>query len=70
MVFVMNDQRFMALEKKAAFQEQLLMQLNEALLGQQKQLAVLEARFNAIKDELNRGDLVKRREEETPPPHF
>ena len=66
----MSDLRFTALEKQTAFQEQLLIQLNAALIGQQKQIAGLEARFNAIKEELNRGDLVKRREDETPPPHY
>jgi SlyX protein len=65
-----TDQRLVDIEKKAAFQEHLLAQLNEALVGQQKQLAVLEARLKAMSEGLDRGDLVKRREDENPPPHY
>ena len=64
------EKRVTALEKKAAFQEQLLAQLNEALVGQQKKLIELEGKFNTIKDQIGQGGLVKRQEDETPPPHY
>lgn len=64
------NERITALEKKAAFQEDLLAKLNEALVGQQKRLTVFEMQFNAMKEQLRRGDLVKRQEDETPPPHY
>ena len=64
------DKRITALEEKAAFQEHLLAQLNQALVSQQKKLMDLEARFNTMKDRLGQGALVKRQEDETPPPHY
>lgn len=64
------DEKIIELEKKAAFQEDLLVKLNDALVSQQKQLTALQARVQALQDFISRGDLVKRQEDETPPPHY
>lgn len=64
------EQRITELEKKAAFQEDLIQQLNMALLDQQKRIDLLEKRLNALKEQSTRGDLVKSQEFEEPPPHY
>ncbi len=64
------EDRITELEKKAAFQEDLIQQLNSVVLAQQRKVEVLEKRINALKDQAGRGDLVKSQEYEEPPPHY
>ncbi len=64
------EDRMTAVEKKAAFQEHLLTQLNDALVNQQKKIMTLEQRVHALKDQLSSRDFVKRQEDEIPPPHY
>ncbi len=64
------DQRLTSIERKISFQDKLLQELNDVIFAQSKRIDLLEARQNALKDQLARGDLVKRQEDETPPPHY
>jgi SlyX protein len=64
------QERITELEKKAAFQEDLIQQLNSVLLEQQRKIELLEKRFNAFKDQPFAGDIVKQQEYEEPPPHY
>ncbi|MBF0122667.1 MAG: SlyX family protein [Candidatus Omnitrophica bacterium] len=64
------EKRIIELEKKAAFQEHLLAQLNEVVLEQQKKIERLEAWVRTAKDRDNVGDFVKPLSEETQPPHY
>jgi len=64
------DQRLTKLERKISFQDKLLQELNDVIFALSKRIDQLEARHNAMKDQLTRGDLVKRQEDETPPPHY
>lgn len=63
-------ERIIELEKKAAFQEDLLDQLNQALVEQQKRIDLLEKRMKALYGQIESGVFIKRPEEESPPPHY
>lgn len=64
--------RLTELETKAAFQEQLLEELNQALIEQQFALdkMQLQLRYLAEKAKENQGSIIASRAEETPPPHY
>jgi len=64
------EKRLIELEKRVAFQERVIAELNEALIEQQKHIKVLEMQLKNFKEEVASGDLVKRQEDETPPPHY
>ncbi len=64
------EKRIIELEKKTAFQDQMLEELNEVIIAQQKQIGEIEKQFAFLKDHLMSGDLVKKQEEENPPPHY
>lgn len=66
----MMENRLMALEKRAAFQERLIQELNGVIIDQGKRLDLLEKRVNVMKDQFSEGHLVRRREDEPPPPHY
>ena len=67
------DKRITELEKKAAFQERLLQELNDALVGQRKEIEALKRQVSALKDQAaGKGaeGLVKDLDEEDLPPHY
>ncbi|MBF0569835.1 MAG: SlyX family protein [Candidatus Omnitrophica bacterium] len=64
------EDRITELEKKAAFQEHLLAQLNEIVREQEKKIALLEKQIKAVKDQARPEDMVRPLSEETPPPHY
>jgi len=64
------EKRIIELEKKAAFQEHTIEELHEVLLMQQKKINELEKYLNQMKEQMTSGDLVKKQEDETPPPHY
>ncbi|MEI6437275.1 MAG: SlyX family protein [Candidatus Omnitrophota bacterium] len=64
------EQRLNELERKVSYQDKLLQELNEVIFALSKRLDQLESRQKAMKDQLASGNLVKRQEDETPPPHY
>ncbi|MBF0330471.1 MAG: SlyX family protein [Candidatus Omnitrophica bacterium] len=66
----MMQQRLTELERKTAYQDKLLQELNEVVFGLSKRLDQLESRQKAMNNQLTSGNLVQRQEDETPPPHY
>ncbi len=64
------EQRIIELEKKVAFQEQMIEELNEVLVDQQKKISGFERQLNVMTEKIGSGDFVKKVEEEDPPPHY
>ncbi len=64
------EKRIIELEKKMAFQEHALEELNEVIVDQQKKMDVLERALKGFKEQVTSGDLVRAREEEERPPHY
>ncbi len=64
------EKRIIELEKKAAFQEETLEQLSEALIQQQKRMDALEKLLKSLHSQVQSGAFIKRSDEETPPPHY
>lgn len=64
------EERIIELEKKVAYQEHMIEELNEALVLQQKNITEIEKKFSYFKDNLNSGDFVKKQEDEDIPPHY
>ena len=65
------DKRFEALEAKASFQEELLQELNDALIAQQNRIDGLERILEQLISTLESmgGDSLDP-EDEPPPPHY
>ena len=64
------QQRLIELERKISYQDKLLQELNEVIFSLSKRLDQLESRQKAMNDQLTSGNLVKRQEDEIPPPHY
>jgi len=64
------DQRLTELERKISYQDKLLHELNEVIFILSKRLDQLESRQKTMNDQLASGNIVKRQEDETPPPHY
>ena len=64
------EQRLIELERKISYQDKLLEELNEVIFALSKRLEQLESRQKTMNDQLANGNLVKRHEDETPPPHY
>ena len=64
------QERLIELERKISYQDKLLQELNEVIFSLSKRLDQLESRQKAMNDLLTSGNLVKRQEDETPPPHY
>lgn len=64
------EDRIVRLEKNAAFQEETLEQLSQALIEQQKRIDHLEKLVNSLRSQVQSGSFIKRPDEETPPPHY
>ena len=64
------QERITELERKVSYQDKLLQELNEVIFAMSKRLGALEARQKVLNDQIASGNLVKRQEDETPPPHY
>ena len=64
------EKRLIEIEKRIAFQDNAIAELSMALIEQQKQIKALQAQLKNFKDQVSAGDLVKKQEDETPPPHY
>jgi len=64
------QQRLTELERKISYQDKLLQELNEVIFALSKRIELLESRQKAMNDQFASGNLVKRQEDETPPPHY
>ena len=64
------NERIVELEKHAAFQEEMIEQLNLALVDQQKRIGELEKQVKLLYGQVQSGGFIKRPDEETPPPHY
>jgi len=64
------QQRLIELERKISYQDKLLQELNEVIFALSKRLDQLESRQKDMNDQLASGNLVKRQEDEIPPPHY
>lgn len=64
------DDRIIELEKKSAFQEDTIESLNQVVIEQQKRLERLEKRLKFVTDQLEGSDIIKKLEDEAPPPHY
>ena len=64
------QQRLIELERKISHQDKLLQELNEIIFAMSKRLDQLESRQKAMNDQIASANVVKRLEDETPPPHY
>lgn len=64
------QERLTELERKISYQDNLLQELNEVVFSLSKRLDQVESRQKALKDQLTSSDLVRRQEDESPPPHY
>jgi len=58
------------LEKKIAFQENLLEELNSVIIAQEKRLSELELKYENLKNSVAAGNIMRKAEDEEPPPHY
>lgn len=67
----MDEQRLIELEIKAAYQEDLLQDLNKIVIQQQHQIAILEKTCQLLYERMNNLHLEKGGEViDQPPPHY
>jgi SlyX protein len=67
----MNEQRLIELEIKAAYQEDLLQELNKIVAQQQRQIALLEETCQLLYERINNLHLENGDEViDQPPPHY
>lgn len=64
------EQRIIDLERKLAYQENTIAELNEVVTHQQARLEELERRVSVLLDKIKSGELVRGIEDEEPPPHY
>lgn len=66
----MNESRFDAIETQAAFQEELLQKLDEALASQQRQILDLKEQLRIMGEQVRSLEAGLPPIEDTPPPHY
>jgi SlyX protein len=66
----MNESRFEEIETRAAFQEDLLQKLDEALSSQQKQILDLKDQLKVLGDQVRSLEAGLPPIEDAPPPHY
>ena len=64
------NKRFEDLEVKVAFQEELIQQLDEALISQQQQISELQAQLKILRSEFRTLESQLPDGPEPPPPHY
>lgn len=66
----MSEARFEILETKVAFQEELIQQLDDAVIAQQKQLSEMHQLLKILRSELTTLETQVPDTQEEPPPHY
>lgn len=67
----MSEDRFEALESKAAFQEDLIQQLDDAVIAQQRQISELQHQLKMLRSEFRSlENQMPADAPEPPPPHY
>lgn len=66
----MSESRFEVLETKLAFQEELIQQLDDALIAQQKQISELQLQLRVLQSEFKSLESHAPDTPEPPPPHY
>ena len=68
----MSDDRFLDIETKLAYQEDLVASLNQIVSDQQRRLDELEAAYRKLVDRVveQSEELAALRIEDAPPPHY
>ncbi|MFT4797108.1 MAG: SlyX protein [Candidatus Azotimanducaceae bacterium] len=66
----MSEARFEILETKVAFQEELIQQLDDAVIAQQKQLSDMHQLLKVLRSELTSMETQVPDSPEMPPPHY
>ena len=65
----MNEQ-IIEIEKKLAFQEDAIEQLNQVIVDQESRIKKLERELVIMRNLMSDEEFVKPQEEEEPPPHY
>jgi SlyX protein len=65
-----EQEQIIDLQIKISHQEQLLEDLNQALIFQQKQIDKLEKQLRSLTDSQKANSSIKSQSEEVPPPHY
>jgi SlyX protein len=66
----MSESRFEVIETKLAFQEELIQQLDDALIAQQKQISALQLQLRVLQSEFISLETHAPDTSEPPPPHY
>ncbi|MCA9406450.1 MAG: SlyX family protein [Candidatus Omnitrophica bacterium] len=64
------EERIIELEKKVSFQDNTIEELNQVVIEQQKKIDQLQRELQRLKEFVTSGDLVRKLEDEEPPPHY
>jgi len=64
------ENRIIELEKKVAFMDYKLEELNEVVVHQSNIIEELKIRLKDLSDQSQGGTLVRKLEDEDPPPHY
>lgn len=66
----MSEARFEILESKVAFQEELIQQLDDAVIAQQRQIQELQQQLKILRSEFRSLENQMPDTPEPPPPHY
>jgi len=66
----MSEARFEILETKVAFQEELIQQLDDAVISQQKQIGEMQQQLKMLRSEFKSLETQLPESPESPPPHY
>lgn len=64
------EKRIIEIEKRIAFQDVLLDELNSVVIEQQKSIDALEQKLVVLRDQVQAGSIPQNPQEELPPPHY
>jgi len=64
------EKRIIELEKKVTFMDHKLEEFNEVIVHQSKAIDELKSQLTNVNDQISSGELVRRLEDEDPPPHY
>lgn len=64
------ENKIIELEKRIAFMEQNIEELNEVTADQSKIINDLKSQLKSVNDQIQSGSLVRKLEDEEPPPHY
>ena len=64
------EKRIIELEIRSASQDETIGELNQAVISLQKKVDRFEKQIKRLEEQAASGDLVKKLEDEEPPPHY